>query len=67
MYKYLVSSLSGVIHDSGGVTRYVYSCTHVLTCLYVFVYAAAISMLFKCFTRDKITCVKECACADTVL
>ncbi len=51
MYKYLISSLSGVIHDSGGVTRCMYSCMHVLSCLYLFVCAAAISVLFKRVTR----------------
>ena len=40
----IYSSSYGVILDSGGVTRYVYSCMHVLTCLYMFVCAAAISV-----------------------
>ena len=38
VHLYLSSSVYGVKHDSGGVTRYVYSCMHVLTCLFMRLY-----------------------------
>ena len=63
----IYSSLSGVILDSGGVTRYVYSCMHVLTCLYMFVCAAAISVHFKVSLDDSFASVKERACANTAV
>ena len=53
----IYSSSYGVILDSGGVTRYVYSCMHVLTCLYMFVYAAAISVISR-FHKRSFPCVK---------
>ena len=46
------------------VTRYVYSCMHVVTCLYVCI---CVPQPFEAFTSLSCGRVKECACADTSL
>ena len=46
------------------LTRYVYSCIHVLTCLYV---CMCVPQPFEVFTSLSCGRVKECACADTTL
>ena len=44
------------------MTRYVYSCMHVLACLYV---CMCVPQPFEVFTSLSCGRVKECACADT--